>query len=65
MAHESVANYEQQEAYEEAIQELAVNPVGAGYNKAINALMKLYPQWKQYEWEHCLQEDVKEAMERR
>lgn len=63
MAFESMSNFEAQEEYEAAIRDLAVNPVGPSYNKAINALMKLYPQWKQYEWEHCLSEDLKEIEE--
>lgn len=60
MAFESMANFKAQEDYESALKDLAVNPVGPGYNKAMYALMMLYPQWKQYEWEHCLQEDLKE-----
>ena len=59
MTFESISNIAAQQDYEKALQELIVNPSGPGYNKAINALMKLYPQWKQYEWEHCLSEDLK------
>lgn len=64
MTFESMSNIAAQQDYEKALQELLVNPLGPGYNKAMNALMKLYPQWKQYEWEHCLSEDVKDARER-
>ena len=64
MTFESMSNIAAQQDYEQALQELLANPAGAGYNKAMNALMKLYPQWKQYEWEHCLQEDLREAKER-
>jgi hypothetical protein len=63
MTFESMSNIAAQQDYEQALQELLANPAGAGYNKAMNALMKLYPQWKQYEWEHCLQEDLREARE--
>lgn len=64
MTFESMSNVEAQHDYEQALKEMVVNPHGSGYNKAMNALMKLYPQWKQYEWEHCLQEDLKDLRER-
>ena len=63
MTFESVSNLVAQQEYSMAIQELAKNPNGLTRNKAIEALMKLYPQWQQHEWEHCVQEDIKEAME--
>ncbi len=63
MTFESMSNVAAQQEYESAIQELVRNPAGPGYNKAINALMSLYPQWKQFEWEHCIQEDLREAKE--
>ena len=64
MTFDSMSNVAAQQEYESAIQELVCNPAGSGYNKAINALMRLYPQWKQFEWEHCIQEDLREAKER-
>ena len=63
MTFESMSDLSAQREYEEALKELVVNPVGPGYNKAIDALMRLYPQWKQYEWEYCLLEDLKEMEE--
>jgi len=59
MTFESMSDISAQQDYEEALNELLVNPSGKGYNKAMDALMKLYPQWKQYEREHCLSEDLK------
>ena len=63
MTFESMSNISAQQDYEEALNELLVNPSGKAYNKAMNALMKLYPQWKKYEWEHCLKEDLREVKE--
>ena len=42
MTFESMSNIAAQQDYEHALQELLVNPHGPGYNKAVNALMKLY-----------------------
>ena len=64
MTFESMSNIEAQNDYELALQEILADPNGRGYNKAIDALMKLYPQWKQHEWDLCLEEDLKEAKER-
>ena len=64
MTFESMSNIAAQQDYEQALQELLANPLGTGYEKAISALKKLYPQWKQFEWEHCLKEDLKDLRER-
>ena len=63
MTFESMSNISAQQDYEQALQELLANPAGSAYNKAMDALAKLYPQWKQYEWEHCLKEDLREVRE--
>ena len=63
MTFESMSNVAAQQEYENAIRELVGNPTGPAYKKAFNALMMLYPQWKQFEWEHCIQEDLREAKE--
>lgn len=63
MSFESMSNLAAQHEYDEAIRELASHThlfSGPGWDKAITALMKLYPQWKQFEWEQCLKEDLKE-----
>jgi hypothetical protein len=67
MTFESMSNIEAQNEYEAAIRKLSTckhHTSGPEWDKAISALMRLYPQWKQFEWEQCLNEDVKEAKER-
>lgn len=64
MTFESMSDIQSQEDYEEALQQLLVNPLGSGYENAMNALKKLYPQWKQFEWENCLKEDLRDLRER-
>ena len=63
MTFESMSNLAAQQEYEDALHELASSRTNSGYDKAIKALMKLYPQWKQFEWEQCLKEDIKEIKE--
>tara|TARA_Y100000591_G_scaffold271405_1_gene246573 strand:- start:33 stop:290 length:258 start_codon:yes stop_codon:yes gene_type:complete len=63
MTFESMSNLAAQQEYEDALREFANNSASSEYDKAIKALMKLYPQWKQFEWEQCLNEDVREVKE--
>ena len=63
MTFESMSNLAAQQEYEDALRDLAGSSASSGYDKAIAALMKLYPQWKRFEWEQCLSEDIKEMRE--
>ena len=64
MTFESMANPAQQEIYNEAIEELASQANMASYNKAMNALINLYPQWNDYERSECIQQDLRDFLER-
>jgi phage gp29-like protein len=61
---ESVSDLSAQKEYDKAIKELIDAPTELSYNKAMNALVRLYPQWNQHELEHCLEQDLKEEKER-
>lgn len=68
MTFESMSNLDAQREYEGALKALdnaASDKLRLeAYDKAIAALMKLYPQWEQFEREQCLNEDIEEAKER-
>ena len=67
MTFESMSNLDAQREYDVALKALDDATEDKcreeAYNKAITALMKLYPQWKQFEREQCLNEDIKETKE--
>jgi len=64
MTFESMANPVQQELYDKAIKELATQANMASYNKAMNALINLYPQWNDYERSECIQQDLRDFLVR-